>query len=134
MLRLTLRRTDFQIEGIFGELILDARPTPFATLEHAYRVGETENFKPKVEPGTYKCVRGPHRLHNMTTDFSTFEITGVAGHKNILFHSGNFNKDSEGCVLIGLKRSGCAITDSRVAFQQFMEAMEGVNEFILTVI
>jgi hypothetical protein len=38
----------------------------------------------------------------MTEDFTTFEVEGVDGHDNILFHWGNYGqRDSQGCFLVG---------------------------------
>ena len=89
----TLKRTEFRDDGIFGEL--SAGNLNLVTLEHSY------DKKPKIPVGTYKCVRGVHHLANMVHPFTTFEVTGVPGHTNILIHPGNWNSDSEGCILVG---------------------------------
>ena len=123
--------------GIFSYLLGDADIVEAVTLEHAYPEGEI--YIPKIPSGSYKCVRGPHRLHGMTEDFITFEITGVEGHTNLLFHWGNYNKDSEGCVLLGktkiLMPDGVSsmITESRAAFNKFMDLQNGLDEFQLEV-
>ncbi len=123
-----LIRKEFRADGIFSELYNEKNELIAHTLEHSY------DNKPKIYNGTFKCVRGPHRLHNMTEDFTTFEITGVTGHQDILFHWGNFNKDSEGCVLLGTSEATGAdgakmVTASRPCFAKFMAGLEGVNEF-----
>ena len=108
------------------------------TLEHAYAAPDGA-WRPKIPPGVYRCVRGSHRLHSGPA-FDTFEVTGVAGHRGILFHVGNFNSDSEGCVLCGQKEAvdpntgQTMITGSRVAFAAFMQRLEGEDEFTLTVV
>lgn|ERR1035437_2359376 len=132
-MNLTLERDAYREDGIFSTLLDDKGDTIAKTLEHSY-----DNL-PKVPAGTYTCVRGPHRLHGMTEDFSTFEVTGVEGHAGILFHWGNFNKDSEGCVLVGkevaIQAAGAwIITASRDTFAAFMALQEGVDEFQLTVV
>lgn len=104
-----------------------------ATLQHSYWA-DNFGWNAKLLPGVYKCVRGFHKLHNMIDEFETFEITGVQGHFGILFHCGNFNKDSEGCVLLGLHRSDDMIVESKKAFQSFMDYVNGLDEFELTVI
>ncbi len=93
---------------------------------------------PKLRTGIYQCVRGEHCLHN-GLPFTTFEITGVTGHTNILFHAGNFNTDSEGCVLLGQsvvvgpdKKE--MIANSKKTFAKFMELQKDVNTFQLTVL
>jgi hypothetical protein len=74
----------------------------------------------------------------MAQPFTTFEITGVPGHSNILFHIGNYNKDSEGCVLLGrgiteAQSGDQMITMSNTTFKYFMDNQAGVDTFILTV-
>src|SRR6266481_1747921 len=110
-----LIRTDKNYNGVFG-ILQDSDGNNLAvTLEHSY------DGIPKIPNGTFTCVRGSHRLHGMTNDFITFEITGVPDHINILFHWGNYNKDSEGCVLLGKARVGDTITMSRLTFESFMD-------------
>lgn len=135
---MTLTRTRNREDGIFGTLKSNDLSFKCVTLEHAY-MDPVKGALPKLQPGTYTCVRGPHRLHNMTSDFITFEITGVPGHTNILFHWGNYNKDSEGCVLLGDTVAANdvgegMVTCSRLTYSEFMKAQKGIDKFILTVI
>ena len=126
-----LTRKEFRPDGIFSELVDQNGKLVAHTLEHSY-----DNL-PKITNGTWKCVRGPHRLHNMTEDFITFEITGIAGHTDLLFHWGNYDKDSEGCVLVGeaVVQNGAIemITNSRATFAKFMDSLNGIDEFEVTV-
>lgn len=135
-MNLTLLRKDFLETGIFGELNPDDESFTLKTLEHAY-IQETQSpyFIPKIPVGVYRCVRGMHQLEGMAEVFETFEITNVPGHTNLLFHTGNKNGDSAGCVLVGLFRSGNdSIMQSRTAFQILMEAQVGINEFSLSIV
>ena len=75
----------------------------------------------------------------MTADFETFEVLGVEGHTGLLFHWGNFNRDSEGCILTGeedfTSDSGeRMVTASRKAFAEFMDMQKGVDSFLLAVV
>lgn len=128
---LKLNRIEFREDGIFSELLDESGKVLAHTLEHSY------DLKPKLYDGAFTCVRGPHRLNGMTSIFETFEITGVKGHSNILFHWGNWNKDSEGCVLLGSgiaqSSQGQMVTNSKVAFQEFMALLSGFNSFSLIV-
>lgn len=67
----------------------------------------------------------------------TFEITEVPGRTHILFHWGNFVKDTKGCVLTGQAfgsiRGVRAVVESKKAHSRFMAAMSGVDSFILSV-
>ena len=131
-----LTRTQFQKDGIFGRLF-NANGVPVAyTIEHAYEQ-PGGLWLPKLYEGQFVCVRGIHELHN-AVPFETFEITGVKGHEGILFHAGNFDKDSEGCVLLGaaiVKQADGSqmVTNSKAKFAEFMGTLTGVKEFMLTV-
>lgn len=136
-MNLKLTRTLFEPYGIFGELAFtDASPLRYCyTLEHAFQVGD--QWMPVIPEGIYNCVRGWHQLSN-AEPFETFEITGVEGHKGLLFHAGNFNADSHGCVLLGREiidsaAGGKMIGNSKVTFENFMRRLADVDEFTLVV-
>lgn len=132
---LKLIRKQYIKDGIFSELVDEAGKVLFCTLEHAYDVGGGK-FEPKLKAGTYKCEQGPHRLKSMTSSFDTFEVKGVMDHTGILFHVGNYNKDSDGCILIGRKvidyNGQRIITNSKLAFKEFMDLVSG-KELVLIV-
>jgi hypothetical protein len=152
---LVLIRKEFRKDGIFGELLIEKNGELLAhTLEHAYEkpaphqpskysgidsVAVSGEYAPKLIEGSYTCVRGMHRLKSMVKKFETFEITKVPGHTGILFHIGNFNEDSSGCVLLGhsvIENSGNGIKmigGSREAFNRFMRLQGEEREFTLTV-
>lgn len=135
-MNMTLTRKQFRGDGIFSTLIAENGGYTANTLEHSY----TTQFIPKLQPGVYKCVRGMHRLHGMASDFETFEVTGVVGHSGMLFHVGNYNKDSDGCILLGQRVSQYTkeglqmVTGSKVAFADFMMLQKGTDLFTLVVI
>lgn len=118
--------------GIFGTLHMPE--TTYATLEHAYRVGDV--YAPKLPEGEYLCVKGTHRLEGMNHSFETFEVTNVPGHTGILFHVGNYNRDSNGCILLGSSYSQSSppmIIASNTAFRFFLCYLKDVSQFELTV-
>lgn len=134
---LKLVRKDQFETGIFSELYDASGNLLFKTLEHAYfKLYENSKieWQPKIPAGVYTCKRGSHKLHNMVESFETFEITGVEGHKNLLFHWGNYNKDSEGCILLGKDRIQNMVTSSHLAFSDFMQLQQGLNQFQLEVV
>jgi hypothetical protein len=128
---LFLKREESREDGIFSVLDDASGKVLFYTLEHSYA------GNPKLYSGTFKCIRGMHRLEGMTHSFETFEITGVTGHSNILFHAGNWNKDSSGCVLLGLgiaqSPQGQMITGSKQAFAEFIELTKSLDTFYLVI-
>lgn len=140
-MNLKLIRLTPSYDGVYGELFQEDNSLVGVTLEHAYPTKEAASYvsyNPKLQDGVYTCVRGQHKLHD-AIPFETFEITGVKGHSGILFHVGNYNKDSEGCVLLGRRilhnpdAEGRMISSSRNTFNKFMDIQKGINEFTLTV-
>lgn len=132
---LTLKRTDYTEDGVFGHLEeTDSGDSVAVTLEHAYYSGNgIGSYEPKLPPGEYVCRRGEHKLKKGPT-FTTFEVQNVPGHTGMLFHPGNYNEDSDGCILLGTTMSSSMISDSRKAFIKFLLLQEGVDEFTLTVL
>lgn len=127
-----LTRNEFQVNGIFGTLTQDDGTQIAVTLEHAY-LQPDGSYAPKTPAGQYICVKGLHTLEHHPVPFDAFEITNVPGHSDILIHIGNYNADSEGCVLIGEERSGDMITNSKITFLNFMNAMSTTDSFTLTI-
>lgn len=140
---LTLKRMTPEAEGVFGHLLDDQGRILATTLEHSYSSESGDgSYASKIPNGIYTCIRGQHQLHSMKAPFTTFEITGIKGHKNILFHIGNFNEDSDGCVLLGTgmlmagdtsAKTKPMLTRSKEAFSRFMSLQKDVNAFTLTV-
>jgi hypothetical protein len=123
---LTLVRNDFTPDGIFGILQDASGKLVLVTLEHSY------DNKPKLPDGTYTCVKGIHRLHD-NVPFEAYEVMNVPGHTGILAHIGNYNSDSDGCILLGMERNNIMITHSMIAFSKFMALLDGQQTFDLVV-
>ena len=69
----------------------------------------------------------------------TFEITGVTGRCNILFHAGNIMEDSHGCVILGesfnvWSTGQCSVASSKIAFAEFMQVLAGIKEFPVEIV
>ncbi len=133
-----LTRSCFDKDGIFGNLTCNEASFGCVTLEHSYQ-NPDGSYSPKTPAGTYTCKRGTHQLAHMTAPFETFEVENVPGHTNILIHVGNFNKDSEGCILVGKAVThdddGVKfITNSKDTFLSFLGLLSGVDELTLTIV
>lgn len=72
--------------------------------------------------GTYKVVI------NMSPKFKRLmpRLLDVPHFDGILIHSGNTEKDSEGCILLG-QRSGQKVINSRDTFNKFFKRLEKYN-------
>lgn len=126
---ITLKRITSFEDGTFG-VLLDEN-IPFAlTCELQWNAGDYKNSC--IPNGAYKCKR------IMSSKFGeTFEITGVKGRTHILFHKGNIEDDTRGCILIGEQfeksNNKTAILLSKKGFDEFMERVKGLKQFILVI-
>ena len=113
-------------DGCFGVLLHDN--VPFAvTLERTY-----DDLKVKIPAGIHKCSRSRYNKGG----YDTFEIE-IEGHSRILFHKGNTELHSEGCILVAESfamfgdRPGIALSGD--GFTEFMKRTSGMDSFMLTV-
>lgn len=134
---LELLRVSITSDGAFGVLLIDGVPAGPVSLERTYPVAESTPHGPqfvKIPPGDYDCTRTRFWRGG---GVETFEITGVVGHSRLLFHSGNQELDSDGCVLLGqrfgLFKGRPAVLESRLAFGTFMSWFGGRNKWRLRV-
>lgn len=133
MLTYLLKRIALTDHGSFGVLI-DENNIPFVlTLERPW----LNNAKKIscIPAGIYKCVRVNTPLHG-----NCFEITQVQNRDSILFHKGNIEEDSEGCILIGenfaynIKHGKPGVASSGAGYDEFMQKLSGINEFWLRIV
>lgn len=122
---------------MFGKLLVwNTEALVCLTLEHAY-ADDDGNLFAKIPSGTYECKRGLHQLAHMKAPFTTFQLQDVPGHTNILIHVGNYNDDSEGCILLGkdpgMSQKDRMVASSKETFANFMKLQTPVDEFTLTV-
>jgi hypothetical protein len=132
---LNLYRSHRTTDGVFGRL------GPWTTVEEE-DLANRQNVS-CIPAGAYVCLRDFFRRGG----YETFEVTGVEGRERILFHRGNTEEDSDGCILIASRLGVLEVTDedhhrtvhklaglaSRDAFEAFMLSLEGVDEFLLIV-
>lgn len=130
MKTLVLRRVTTGEQGTFGVLLVN--DIPFAlTLERKW-LNNRVNIS-CIPEGEYACnrVKSP-KFGN------TFEVTNVTGRSHILFHKGNLDDDSHGCILVGEKfgmlSADAGILESRQGFNEFMLLLEEDDEFSLSII
>jgi hypothetical protein len=97
-----------------------------------------------IPVGTYRCKRVMSPRHG-----PTFEVTQVPNRNAIMFHAGNTEESTEGCLLLGegfgSLRTGdedakgrpvidkWAVKDSAKAYRRFRDATIGLQEFQLTI-
>ena len=130
MKHLTIKRVGTGAQGTFGVLIESG--IPFALTVERQWLNNQSNIS-CIPEGGYLCkrVKSP-RFGN------TFEVTDVEGRSHILFHKGNLDDDSHGCILVGEKfgqlGSSSGILESNQGFNEFMVLLDDVDEFSLNII
>jgi len=95
-----------------------------------------------IPAGKYICLRcntSPEYNFQDSPKFGdTFVVSDVEGREHILFHKGNLDNDTNGCILVGEQygtlQDDTAILASRQGYGEFMSLLKGKNEFELVVI
>ena len=81
-----------------------------------------------IPEGKYKCI-----WHNSPKFGWTYLVTGTEPRTQILFHVGNYPRDTWGCILLGKTRTLNYVWNSRTALQEFYVEMAR-EPFILDII
>ena len=129
MFRLKMQRIYYGDHGTFGVLIDDTGPICL-TLENPWVHNRANVSCIPTKHGYYICKRidSPHFG-------DTFEVTNVASRTHILFHKGNTEDDTRGCIILGSNfgelKGKPAVLGSKPAFDKFMRLLEGIDEFEL---
>lgn len=119
-IRLVLDRYIPSMTCTLGEMRCEQEPwLRFYTLEPAT----------PIPVGTYSVslYQSPHfgRLVPLLHD--------VPGHTEIEIHSGNYPRDTKGCILIGLKLSTNALEQSRLAFKVLMDVLASATSITIQI-
>jgi len=88
-----------------------------------------EQGKLYIPQGIFNCIR----FHGQKW-LNTFEII-VPGHTAVLFHAGNTEADTQGCILLGATtgklKGKRAVLNSGNTFQDFLTKTANIREFPL---
>lgn len=127
---LIIHRVGTSNKGTFG--VLCNRQVPFAlTLERPWK--NNDKSVSCIPHGAYTCQRVDSPKFG-----DTFEVEGVPGRSNILFHKGNTIDDTEGCILVGESFGGSydlpMLMDSKHGFDELMSLLYGRTQFDLVIV
>lgn len=135
MKTMIIRRVATGEQGTFGVILHNDIPFALSLerqwLDNRPSVGDVPGSC--IPSGEYACKRvNSPRFKN------TFEVTDVENRTHILFHKGNLDDDSHGCILVGEKfgmlSANAGILESRQGFNEFMLLLEDEDEFSLNII
>ena len=141
-MNLTLTRDTRTTLSTTGLLAFNDEAPSLCTLEDTDRgldSAKPETLKGKVKGAT--CI--PYGRFPVRKRWSAkhgrhlYGIFDVDGFQNIEFHSGNYPKDTLGCVLLGTKRSVDFVGNSRVAVKAFearLDALPAGEETWITIV
>ena len=128
-MELKLKRVAENEVATFGVLINGN--DPFAvTLEPSWE--DNKKGTSCIPSGPYSCKRVKSPRFG-----DTFEILDVEGRTHILFHKGNSERNTQGCVLIaeefGILNGKAAVLASGRGYREFMNILKDVDEFDLII-
>ena len=132
---LTLTRTAYTPNGVFGVLTSEGGMKLADTLEHAYAADDPRSGpnclqdQPKVPVGTYTCIRylSPKR------GYVVWMLQDVPGHDHIEIHIANKQEELDGCIAIGQPVDNTMIIHSKDTFKAFMTLTQNLETFTLVV-
>lgn len=122
-MELHLIRDTFKDGVTLGKLYIDGK-FECETLEDTDR--RLEDPKNKKIPGKTAIPCGSYNvIINKSARFGRLMplLENVPMFEGIRIHAGNTAEDTEGCVLVGARRSGDMVVESRVAYTKLMDKL-----------
>lgn len=136
---LRLKRIALLPQATLGVLLWHEHPFALA-LERPWR-GNQRGVS-CIPAGNYLCLRcrvSPDYDFKDSPNFGdTYQVHNVPGRSQILFHKGNINDDTHGCILVGeqfepVRGHQDAIKASAEGFAEFLRITAGVDQFTLAI-
>lgn len=122
----------------FGVLLYEGMPF-CVTLERPWLSNRRgESCIPLGDYRVVRCRNSPDYDFQDSPRFGdTFQVMNVQGRSKILFHKGNINDDTHGCIIVGEKYEPLhgepAVLASGPAFAEFMRLLAGESAFDLSI-
>ena len=117
-----------------GVLVFDGIPR---LVTHELPWLNNEEKRSCIPEGEYECHLVRDRiLYGGYVLRQTFEVSQVPNRTGILFHTGNGNQDTLGCILVaseyGENPNG-GVSRSRIGFTRFLGLLDGFKSFTLNI-
>lgn len=130
-MNLVLTRLTVQGNATIGTLAVPGLTVPLWTLEDLWKGNKPRESCIPPAP-RYPCK--PHGWNGEPVKFKkTYEVCKVPGRSAILFHAGNTDIDTQGCILVGLGVRLGKLINSTEAMIMLQQAI-GKKDFDLQVI
>lgn len=126
--KITLNRFNSNDQCTLGHLYVDGQYI-CCCLELPWRNNQPR--KSCIPLGSYQVVfrEDPGSKYK----YRHLHVLDVPGRSWILFHKGNFPKDTLGCILPGMSHSANMVGESSIAFRKLMNALDGASSMTLTI-
>lgn len=112
-MKLKLSRAQFEPTCTIGRLFVDGAQVAFTLEDYVRPTGAPKVYGQTAIPaGTYSVIID----HSQHFGRDLPHVLNVPGFEGIRIHPGNTDKDTEGCILVGLDRLADSIGRSRLAF------------------
>ena len=139
MIHITIKRIATGDDGTFGVLLHER--IPFALTVERQWLDNMPGVSciPEGEYNVKRCLASPEYGFKHSPKFgNTFNVLSVPNRSKILFHKGNIDQDSHGCIIVGEQFGTLsdqpAVLASRQGFSEFLSLLKQHNEFELTIV
>ena len=123
------RRADYTIGRLEDENGMKICDTLEPTWRN-YKGGEMKIPKKSAIPeGSYRVVVTKSQRFGIYLPL----LVGVPGFEGVRIHSGNTNKDTEGCILVGHNLQVGKVLWSRITLEKLMKLIENEKEIFLII-
>lgn len=133
-MRLTLTRFEQDGDATIGRLEIDSEFVAYTVEDKVRPPGVKIPGQTAIPAGTYpvQITWSPKFHQDMPL------LVGVPGFSGVRIHPGNTIRDSEGCILPGMERSGDTVTRSRQAYaiilREIKEALIAHEDVVIEII
>ena len=130
MLQLSLNRFDITDGSTIGKLTIDGEFFCY-TLEDRVREVQGQDVLTWKIPGITAIPRGNYRIlktYSNRFERDMLQLSAVPGFHGIRIHSGNYAKNTEGCILVGLTAGDEVIYRSKEALRMIEDELFPVLE------
>jgi heme-degrading monooxygenase HmoA len=123
VVKLRLERLDREPAYTSGRLLVD-EVFECWVLEDPVREGPKVHGETAIPEGTYAVLLTfSNRFQKVMP-----QIMDVPGFEGIRIHAGNTVEQTEGCLLVGNKRAGATIIDSRAAYKALFNKLQDAHD------
>ena len=128
-MKIEVKRYDFKDNYTVGRLYIDGVYFCY-TLEDVVRQGAKVDGQTAIPTGTYNVIINHSNRFNRDLPL----LENVPNFTGVRIHSGNTDKDTDGCILLGQTYAGQDfIGNSKAAFDIFFDKLKAAKTATITI-